>query len=56
MTELTLNNLGIKTCQDIIDKAAELLMVFKEGTARWLVSASLGISRAFHEEQDDDGI
>jgi len=56
MTELTLNGLGVRTCNDVIKKAAEILIAFKEGTARFLISCALGISRCYHEEADDDAI
>ena len=56
MTELILANLQIKKCKDVIEKSAELQVVFKEGTAQWLVSCCLGIARCFHEDSDDDAV
>lgn len=56
MTELILNNLGVKTCSDIIAKKTELLICFRDGTARWLLMSSLGISRVYHSASDEDSI
>lgn len=56
MTELVLNNLGIKNCEDILEHSTEVAIAFKEGTAQWLVQCALGISRMFHEQQDEDEV
>jgi len=37
MTELVLNNLGIVTCQDIVQKAAELAIAYSEAGAQNLI-------------------
>eukprot|EP00347_Sterkiella_histriomuscorum_P012843 403367013 len=54
MTELVLQSLGIETCQQIIDKAPEIQIIFSEKTSYFLIRAALGIARNFHEEDDDD--
>jgi len=54
MLELTLSSLDIYRCSDIIDKAPEILVSFRERTYSWLFTAALGISRNFHEEDDED--
>ena len=49
MSELILSNLGITKCSDVIEKAAEILISFKEGAAHSLISSCLGIARCYHE-------
>lgn len=55
MTELVLASLDIYTCQDILDKATEILVSFSEKQSYFLFRAALGISRNYHEEEDEDG-
>ena len=33
MTELILNELGVTTCQDVVEKATEISIAFRESTA-----------------------
>jgi DNA polymerase kappa len=54
MTELVLASLGIFTCQDILEKAVEIYICFSERLTNFLFRAALGISRNFHEEDDED--
>lgn len=54
MLELTLSSLDIYKCQDIIEKAPEILVAFRERTHNWLFRCAVGISRSYHEEDDDD--
>ena len=54
MTELTLASLEVFTCADILEKACEIYVSFSERTSHFLFRAALGISRNFHEEDDDD--
>lgn len=54
MTELVLQSLDVYTCQDVLDKALEITISFSERTATFLIWAALGISRNFHEEEDED--
>lgn len=54
MTELTLDSLGITKCSDVLSKSTEIFIATKESTAKWLISCALGISRAFHEDDDDE--
>lgn len=54
MTELVLSSLDILTCSDIIEKAVEVHLSFSEKTTYFLLRASLGISRNFHEIDDDE--
>lgn len=56
MTELILNNLEIHKCKDVIDKAADIFIAFREAAAQSLISNSLGIARYRHEEGDEDAI
>jgi nucleotidyltransferase/DNA polymerase involved in DNA repair len=56
MSELTLNNLGVKTCQDAIDHAAEIFIAFSERTAGFLLRSAMGIARYYHEVGDEDAI
>ncbi len=52
MLELVLNDLGIKTCQDIIDKRTEIFTVFTPCLRKFLISSALGIARCYHGEED----
>ncbi|CDW81824.1 dna polymerase iv kappa [Stylonychia lemnae] len=54
MTELVLQQFEIYTCQQVIEKATEIHLIFSEKTSYFLIRAALGISRNFHEEDDDD--
>jgi DNA polymerase kappa len=54
MTELILASLGIYKCSDIIQMAPEIYSSFTERTSHFLFRAALGISRNFHEEDDDE--
>ena len=54
MTELILYSFNIYKCEDILEKAAEIYLSFTEKTYYFLIRASLGISRNFHEEDDED--
>jgi len=54
MTELVLASLDIYNCADILDKAVEIFICFSERTSHFLFRAALGISRNFHEEEDED--
>jgi DNA polymerase kappa len=54
MTELVLGSLDIYTCADILKKAVEILISFSERTTHFLFRAALGISRNYHEEEDED--
>ncbi len=54
MTELILASLGIYKCSDIIRMAPEIFCTFTEKTSHFLFRASLGISRNFHDEDDDE--
>ena len=54
MTELVLGSLGIFTCADVLDKAVEIYISFSERLTLFLFRAALGISRNFHEEDDED--
>jgi len=54
MTELILASLGIMTCGDILEKAPEIFISFSEKSSRFLFRAALGISRNFHEEDEED--
>ena len=56
MTELTLDGLGIIKCSDVLSQATEIFIATKESTAKWLISCALGISRAFHEDEDENRI
>lgn len=56
MTELILNKLGIVKCPDIIEKATEVLLTFKEKQAQFLIRSSLGIARCYHHQEDDDAV
>ncbi len=46
--------LGINTCKDILEKAADIYINFTENAFEFLVKASMGISRCNHE--DDAGL
>lgn len=54
MTELVLAALDIYTCADILEKAVEIFVSFSERTTLFLFRAALGISRNYHEEEDED--
>jgi len=54
MTELLLASLNIYTCADILEKAVEIYICFSERLTHFLFRAALGISRNFHEEDDED--
>jgi DNA polymerase-4 len=54
MTELVLASLGIYTCSDILAKAVEVYLSFSERTGYFLFRAALGISRNYHEEDNDE--
>lgn len=54
MTELVLASLGIYTCQDVLDKAVEIYLSFSERTSHFLLRCAMGISRNYHEEDDED--
>ena len=56
MTELILNNLGIVTCKDGLDKAAEILIAYytKTSTREFLLRSFLGLARTMHYEEDKD--
>ena len=56
MTELILNNLGIVTCKDGLDKAAEILIAYytKTSTREFLLRSFLGLARTTHYEEDKD--
>ncbi len=54
MTELVLGSLGIYSCADILEKAVEIYICFSERLTNFLLRAALGISRNFHEEDDED--
>eukprot|EP00347_Sterkiella_histriomuscorum_P010175 403377318 len=54
MTELILAQLDIFTLQDVLDKQVQIQIALKERTVYFLFRAALGISRNFHEEEDDD--
>ena len=56
MTELTLSGLQVRKCKDVLDKAPEIMISFKENTAQFLLKCALGISRTFHEECDDEAL
>ena len=55
MTELVLASLDIYNCEDILDKSSEIIISFSERQALFLFRAALGISRNYHEEEDEDG-
>ena len=54
MTELVLGSLEVYTCEDILEKAVEIFVSFSERTFHFLFRAALGISRNYHEEEDED--
>lgn len=54
MTELVLGSLDIYTCADILNKSVDIFISFSERTSHFLFRAALGISRNFHEEEDED--
>jgi nucleotidyltransferase/DNA polymerase involved in DNA repair len=54
MTELTLAALNIYTCSDVLNQANEIHIAFTEKSSYFLIRAALGISRNFHEEDDDE--
>ena len=54
MTELVLASLDIFTCADVLEHAVEIYISFSERLSTFLFRAALGISRNFHEEDDDD--
>ena len=56
MTELILNNLGIKTCWDLEQKKMEIYIAFSQNTALFLIRSCLGIARCYHASNDEDSI
>lgn len=56
MTELVLNNLGIVKCKDAIEKSAEISVAFSDRSSQFIVRSALGISRCFHEQEDEDAV
>ncbi len=50
--ESLLAGIGIVSCQDILEKAAEIYVSVTEHQFEFLVKASLGIARAQHEVSD----
>jgi DNA polymerase kappa len=54
MTELILASLDIYTCADILSKSLDIFISFSERTSSFLFRCALGISRNFHEEDDED--
>jgi DNA polymerase kappa len=56
MTELVLNNLGVVKCKDAILKCAEISVAFSDRSSQFIVRSALGISRCFHEQEDEDAI
>ena len=54
MTELILASLGIFYCKDVIEKATEIYSVFSEKQSQFLLRCALGISRNYHESDDED--
>eukprot|EP00826_Nyctotherus_ovalis_P050627 TRINITY_DN6230_c0_g1_i1.p1 TRINITY_DN6230_c0_g1~~TRINITY_DN6230_c0_g1_i1.p1 ORF type:complete len:430 (-),score=138.13 TRINITY_DN6230_c0_g1_i1:627-1916(-) len=55
VTEQLLNGLGFSTCKDIIDKAADLYVLFNEDNFEFYITQALGMSRNEHVS-DDRGI
>jgi hypothetical protein len=45
-----MNGLGIETCKDIIDKAAELQVSYPDTQFKNFIRSALGIDRNVHEE------
>lgn len=54
MTELVLASLDVYSCEDVLNKAVEIQICFSEKTSYFLLRAALGISRNYHEEEDED--
>lgn len=52
MTELVLNNLGISSGKDALDKAAEVYLSFKPKTVQFLIKSFLGLGKLCHGEDD----
>jgi len=50
--EQLLAGIGVNSCPDIIEKAAEIFCCVSEHQFEFLVKASLGISRREHETTD----
>ena len=48
--EQKLNLLGIKTCNDILDKFVELFYIFQDNQFEFLITSCLGIGSCHHEE------
>jgi len=56
MQELVLNELGIFSCADILENAADLSIAFNERYFQQAVKEALGVSRNRHEPIDYDEV
>jgi nucleotidyltransferase/DNA polymerase involved in DNA repair len=53
MLETTLSAMGIKTGKDLRERAADLIICFKESTYGFLIRRGLAISNTEHETDPD---
>ncbi|OMJ87318.1 hypothetical protein SteCoe_11004 [Stentor coeruleus] len=52
--EKTLNELGVVTCKDILQKKYELYIAFQAGSFKFLASAALGVGSCYHHETREE--
>ena len=54
MTETCLKELGIKTGSDLVEKAPELMIAYREIMYTFLIKCGLGIGQQIHHEEKSD--
>jgi len=54
MTETTLKEIGIKTGKDLVERAADLMIGYREIMYTFLIKCGLGIGQQVHHEEKSD--
>lgn len=54
MKETCLNAMGITTCQELRDRACDIMIAFTEHESSFLIRCSLGLGQTHHEQDSED--